>query len=100
MIPRPPRSTRTDTRFPYTTLFRSIDDRRESMSINERIKSLKGKHATLEQALNDEIHRPLPASMAIARLKRAKQIGRAHVCTPVTNAPLVCRPLLEHTLTN
>src|SRR3546814_14587854 len=24
MIPRPPRSTRTDTRFPYTTLFRSI----------------------------------------------------------------------------
>src|SRR3546814_7203994 len=24
MIPRPPRSTRTDTRFPYTTLFRSF----------------------------------------------------------------------------
>src|SRR3546814_7276121 len=24
MIQRPPRSTRTDTRFPYTTLFRSI----------------------------------------------------------------------------
>src|SRR3546814_289172 len=27
MIRRPPRSTRTDTRFPYTTLFRSRDDR-------------------------------------------------------------------------
>src|SRR3546814_8268204 len=25
MIRRPPRSTRTDTRFPYTTLFRSVD---------------------------------------------------------------------------
>src|SRR3546814_1650497 len=25
MIRRPPRSTRTDTRFPYTTLFRSLD---------------------------------------------------------------------------
>src|SRR3546814_11237620 len=25
MIRRPPRSTRTDTRFPYTTLFRSFD---------------------------------------------------------------------------
>src|SRR3546814_7817038 len=25
MIRRPPRSTRTDTRFPYTTLFRSIE---------------------------------------------------------------------------
>src|SRR3546814_800810 len=28
MIRRPPRSTRTDTRFPYTTLFRSTHDRR------------------------------------------------------------------------
>src|SRR3546814_18650137 len=27
MIRRPPRSTRTDTLFPYTTLFRSTDDR-------------------------------------------------------------------------
>src|SRR3546814_17643034 len=27
MIRRPPRSTRTDTLFPYTTLFRSIDQR-------------------------------------------------------------------------
>src|SRR3546814_12082796 len=26
MIRRPPRSTRTDTRFPYTTLFRSLVD--------------------------------------------------------------------------
>src|SRR3546814_13700357 len=28
MIRRPPRSTRTDTLFPYTTLFRSYDDLR------------------------------------------------------------------------
>src|SRR3546814_15752758 len=27
MIRRPPRSTRTDTLFPYTTLFRSAEDR-------------------------------------------------------------------------
>src|SRR3546814_4697623 len=27
MIRRPPRSTRTDTLFPYTTLFRSTEDR-------------------------------------------------------------------------
>src|SRR3546814_4013946 len=27
MIRRPPRSTRTDTLFPYTTLFRSLQDR-------------------------------------------------------------------------
>src|SRR3546814_947686 len=30
MIRRPPRSTRTDTLFPYTTLFRSHDDRSEA----------------------------------------------------------------------
>src|SRR3546814_12593064 len=29
MIRRPPRSTRTDTLFPYTTLFRSLSQRRE-----------------------------------------------------------------------
>src|SRR3546814_3889116 len=29
MIRRPPRSTRTDTLFPYTTLFRSLSHRRE-----------------------------------------------------------------------
>src|SRR3546814_5332653 len=30
MIRRPPRSTRTDTLFPYTTLFRSMDDMRSA----------------------------------------------------------------------
>src|SRR3546814_3146188 len=32
MIRRPPRSTRTDTLFPYTTLFRSNKARRRSVS--------------------------------------------------------------------
>src|SRR3546814_16450694 len=32
MIRRPPRSTRTDTLFPYTTLFRSADPRPEPLS--------------------------------------------------------------------
>src|SRR3546814_15601841 len=31
MIRRPPRSKRTDTLFPYTTLFRSDDDRVEAL---------------------------------------------------------------------
>src|SRR3546814_4569231 len=30
---------------------------------------------------------------------RRKEIGRAHVCTPVTNAHLVCRLPLENTTT-
>src|SRR3546814_6294033 len=32
MIRRPPRSTRTDTLFPYTTLFRSVDVSRDSFA--------------------------------------------------------------------
>src|SRR3546814_17669009 len=34
MIRRPPRSTRTDTRFPYTTLFRSLLERLRFLSIS------------------------------------------------------------------
>src|SRR3546814_19896288 len=33
MIRRPPRSTRTDTLFPYTTLFRSVDAYRDEMGM-------------------------------------------------------------------
>src|SRR3546814_11599096 len=37
MIRRPPRSTRTDTLFPYTTLFRSPDLRRHAALFGEGI---------------------------------------------------------------
>src|SRR3546814_1044598 len=37
MIRRPPRSTRTDTLFPYTTLFRS-DRRRDHRAIHARLR--------------------------------------------------------------
>src|SRR3546814_5239218 len=35
MIRRPPRSTRTDTLFPYTTLFRSLDDQRAQFGADQ-----------------------------------------------------------------
>src|SRR3546814_4268326 len=34
MIRRPPRSTRTDTLFPYTTLFRSVDEQSKCGGLN------------------------------------------------------------------
>src|SRR3546814_9234721 len=46
MIRRPPRSTRTDTRFPYTTLFRSAlrgaaeQDRRSEAPMNGNLEAL------------------------------------------------------------
>src|SRR3546814_10931078 len=36
MIRRPPRSTRTDTLFPYTTLFRSCTDQRPPLGYGNR----------------------------------------------------------------
>src|SRR3546814_10343801 len=37
MIRRPPRSTRTDTLFPYTTLFRSWPDKKISSQVHFRL---------------------------------------------------------------
>src|SRR3546814_3376119 len=55
MILRPPRTTRTDTRFPYTTLFRSLGI------------PLVGGHyaaAAVDIARPSLAHRPLPGGMA------------------------------------
>src|SRR3546814_9439393 len=41
MIRRPPRSTRTDTLFPYTTLFRSESDK---IILNEVARIAEGRH--------------------------------------------------------
>src|SRR3546814_13282870 len=85
-LPRPPRSTRMDTLVPYTSLVQS------------------------QQPFVVIILCPRPArkGLGLARrdhrverrvLDRAplapRQIGRAHVLTPVTNAHLVCCLLLE-----
>src|SRR3546814_8348903 len=52
MIRRPPRSTRTDTLFPYTTLFRSqsrcpaqVHQARSSARRNDRHAQITGRHA-------------------------------------------------------
>src|SRR3546814_5327722 len=36
-----------------------------------------------------------PTDLGISQGRSDAEIGRAHVCTPVTNAQLVCRLLLE-----
>src|SRR3546814_3158174 len=118
MIRRPPRSTRTDTLFPYTTLFRSFnlddalrDENSEAMAI------LVG--ATPVGFYRLDFRTTIVARRSIGETSvglraffldvdwqgrglgtRAVQaccaeIGRAHVWTPVTNAHLVCRSLLD-----
>jgi hypothetical protein len=43
-----------------------------AMSFEERIESLRSKHALLEAALKDEIQRPLPDPATTTRIKREK----------------------------
>ncbi len=42
------------------------------MSVHDRIEALREKHASLERALDEEIHRPLPNQEAVHDLKRQK----------------------------
>src|SRR3546814_4208150 len=83
MIPRPPRSTRTDTLFPYTPLFRSAGLVRHGL-VPARV-----------LRLPPRLRRFRAPGVRDAVGAAARQIGRAHVRTPVTNAHLVCRLLLE-----
>src|SRR3546814_16693598 len=48
MIRRPPRSTRTDTRFPYTTLFRSILSQERVTNVHLPVSRLRAHAAATE----------------------------------------------------
>src|SRR3546814_4105724 len=110
MIRRPPGSIRNDTLCPYTTLFRSPGDRRAGAAgpVDE-LRVTVGHHRLRQRARDPDLHGAAPAAdgcrASHLRAGRgwprdhlsvpAAEIGRAHVCTPVTNAHLVCRLLLE-----
>jgi len=42
------------------------------MSLENRIESLKGRHATLDARIFDEDHRPRPGTLALSRRKSEK----------------------------
>src|SRR3546814_8232266 len=100
MIRRPPRSTRTDTLFPYTTLFRSSD--REHWPASDQFAA-----DDPGQCLDPrEVQRVGPGQRPRRGLRRLRSwLGiQRRQCredrkstrrTPVTNAHLVCRLLLE-----
>src|SRR3546814_1816073 len=95
MIRRPPRPTRTCTLFPYTTLFRSA-----ALAMSARPTSVEPVNDIFRASALVVNSSPIPLlSLPVTTLNipGGKQIGRAHVCTPVTNAHLVCRLLLEKT---
>src|SRR3546814_5679095 len=99
MIRRPPRSTRTDTLFPYTTLFRSFlilelvnaafaasvaqrfpfraRHRRQRFGFPER--RLSGHLAQRLISPSDQARRHSPVAYRIERTAPSVEIGRAHV---------------------
>src|SRR3546814_2276526 len=99
---RSPISTRTDRRCPYTTLVRAMVIAIVPAAgpvIGGFVYEWFGWRANfvllaiiVAAALAAGAWR-LPESLA---LDERVEIGRAHVCTPVTNAPLVCRLLLDN----
>src|SRR3546814_6601307 len=103
MIRRPPRSTRTDTLFPYTTLFRSLagpraSERRDvAPAVTGALCAARQQLDALAKLLRRQRRRRAVRQRRLAARRaggRGPEIGRAHVCTPVTNAHLVCRLLL------
>src|SRR3546814_17428218 len=77
---RPPRSTRTDTHFPYTTLFRSeIDADRAQISENERprdggVQIGQDEHPgePADDPGNDEAPEQPPIDVALQRVAQAR----------------------------
>src|SRR3546814_8988353 len=102
MIRRPPRSTLTDTLFPYTTLFRSsarplVELARDALA---ECKESVGALAVLQEPARELEHAVRGVRAAMDELPvRDRKSTRLN---PVTNAHLVCRLLLEkkkkHTL--
>src|SRR3546814_11351213 len=87
MIRRPPRSTRTDTLFPYTTLFRSIASAAMDTGVAALL-DLLGDAAppTAPEIPSSPVAEPEPApstvpppQMSLAPSQDRAEIGRAHV---------------------
>src|SRR3546814_4504589 len=94
MIRRPPRSTRTDTLFPYTTLFRSRGPGRLDTGGGLIARSARGIDRLLTGGSRRE-QLALPIKITL-RVPGDGQRSEEHTSeTPVTNAHLVCRLLLE-----
>src|SRR3546814_4390314 len=57
MIRRPPRSTRTDTLFPYTTLFRSLEHREQGALGDQRPRCYLGRRRLAETRRDRKVAR-------------------------------------------
>src|SRR3546814_1211574 len=78
MIRRPPRSTRTDTLFPYTTLFRSNADRHSAVAARRTRAAYRGRRRAILRGSRSEEHTSelqslMRISYAVFCLKKKKK---------------------------
>src|SRR3546814_13863118 len=79
MIRRPPRSTRTDTLFPYTTLFRSRDLRVKYPEVRIVVVTASRDREMVLDALGAGVHGYIPKDFPVHEMPdalRTVQIGR------------------------
>src|SRR3546814_2908289 len=103
MIRRPPRSTRTDTLFPYTTLFRSLRDLNSSpisgMSLSSGMRSIVRRSSSLSsppianirsEEHTSELQSLMRISYAVFCLKKKNTIKTLYISlpTPLHHSPL------------
>src|SRR3546814_9749155 len=116
MIRRPPRSTRTDTLFPYTTLFRSLQGRRAAgHQLHRRHRPGRAARCANRQGAADrseehtsELQSLMRISYAVfclkkkIKLKKNKKIlSYIHYHTPNTSTQIIIRlPITSITITN
>src|SRR3546814_15097435 len=75
---RPPRSTRTDTLFPYTTLFRSADQRRRAFA--DRVAQIAARDqrvAVVAEIIDALVERHIVIVEAVAS-KGRQELGQRH----------------------
>src|SRR3546814_17904897 len=99
MIRRPPRSTRTDTLFPYTTLFRSLYAGQYDLSPGEpclfdeflqRLRTARIEEGHKPQAQDDHARRlPQPAQRIEKFARDAEEEGPGDPETPATRRHIV-----------
>src|SRR3546814_1422393 len=103
MIRRPPRSTRTDTLFPYTTLFRSLGhalrQARQNQAVDHRVLQQQPDQGEEKRRQRSEEHTSelqslMRTSYAVFCLKK-----KHHTCTNTSTLPLHVYSFTSNTFT-
>src|SRR3546814_12937708 len=78
LIRRPPRSTRTDTLFPYTTLFRSVREEGRSNSSPRRASASRDSGRRLDDPAGDPVAGVTGRPRLLVRDRKSTRLNSSH----------------------